>query len=88
MEYQKYVRNRQIERARRLISSNKVDDLKKNPNDSKRFIKRDKNDKDRYYIDEEKIKKEEMFDGFYAVATNLDAEDNAKASESTYRDIE
>lgn len=78
MEYQRYVRNRQIERARRLISSNKVDDLKKNPNDPKRFIKRDKNDKDRYYIDEEKIKKEEMFDGFYAVATNLDAEDNAK----------
>ena len=27
---------------------------------------------------QEKIKKEEMFDGFYAVATNLDAEDNAK----------
>ena len=66
MEYQRYVRNRQIERARRLISSNKVEDLKKNPNDPKRFIKRDKNDKDRYYIDEEKIKKkEEMFDGFY-----------------------
>ena len=78
MEYQRYVRNRQIERARRLISTNKVDDLKKNPNDPKRFIKRDKNDKDRYYIDEEKIKKEEKFDGFYAVATNLDAEDNAK----------
>ena len=72
------VRNRQIERARRLISTNKVDDLKKNPNDPKRFIKRDKNDKDRYYIDEEKIKKEEKYDGFYAVATNLDAEDNAK----------
>ena len=78
MEYQRYVRNRQIERARRLISTNKVDDLKKNPNDPKRFIKRDKNDKDRYYIDEEKIKKEEKYDGFYAVATNLDAEDNAK----------
>lgn len=78
MEYQRYIRNRQIERARKLIESNRIDELKKTPNDPKRFIKKDKNTKDTYYIDEEKIKEEEKYDGYYAIATNLDAEAEVK----------
>ena len=78
MEYQRHIRNSQIERAQRLIKNNKVEDLKKNQNDPKRFIKKVKNEKNKYYIDEEMIKKEEMYDGFYAIATNLDAENEAK----------
>lgn len=78
MEYQRYIRNAQIERAKKLIKNNKVEDLKKNQNDPKRFIKKDKKEKDKYYIDEEMIKKEEQFDGFYTIATNLDAEKEAK----------
>lgn len=73
MEYQRHVRNKQIERARKLIKDNKVEDLKKNQNDPKRFIKKDSQTKDKYYIDEDKIKEEEKYDGFYAIATNLDA---------------
>lgn len=78
MEYQRHIRNNQIERAERLIKNNKVEDLKKNQNDPKRFIKKKKNGNEEYYIDKETIKKEEIFDGFYAIATNLDAEDEAK----------
>lgn len=78
MEYQRHIRNNQIERAERLIKNNKVEDLKKNQNDQKRFIKKKKNGNEEYYIDKETIKKEEIFDGFYAIATNLDAEDEAK----------
>lgn len=73
MEYQRHVRNSQIERARKLIKNNKVEDLKKTQNDPKRFIKKDQSTKDTYYIDEDKIKEEEKYDGFYAIATNLDA---------------
>ena len=35
MEYQRHIRNNQIERAERLIKNNKVEDLKKNKNDPK-----------------------------------------------------
>ena len=73
MEYQRHIRNEQIKRAHKLIDNHMVEDLKKSKNDPKRFIKKDKNSKDVYYIDEEKIKEEEKYDGFYAIATNLDA---------------
>jgi hypothetical protein len=78
MEYQRHVRNKQIERARKIIKSNKVDRLNKNQNDPKRFIKKDGKTKDKYYIDEDMIKEEEKYDGFYAVATNLDAPNDYK----------
>lgn len=73
MEYQRTIRNKQIERASSLISSNNIEKLSKNQNDPKRFIKKVKKNSDEYVIDEEKIKEEEMYDGFYAIATNLDA---------------
>lgn len=78
MEYQRKVRNRQIERAKKIIEKNKADDLKKNANDAKRFIKKIKNSKDEYILDEKKIAEEEKYDGYYAIATNLDAPNKAK----------
>ena len=78
MEYQRKIRNNQIERAKKLIKYNKVEDLKKNQNDPKRFIMKEKNQKGTYVINEELIKEEEKYDGFYAIATNLDAPKEAK----------
>ena len=79
MEYQRYIRNRQIDRAKKILAGGrKVDDIKKGPNDVKRFIKRVSTGKsgetasDSYIIDQAAIEKEEMYDGYYAVATNLD----------------
>ncbi len=78
MEYQRYIRNRQIERAKTLLGKD-IDKIKKGPHDIKRFIMRDKSQnagekkaKDTYVLDEEKIKEEEKYDGFYAIATNLE----------------
>ena len=78
MEYQRAIREKQVERARKLITSNKVDKLGKNQNDPKRFIKKDKRSKDTYLLDEEKIAEERQYDGFYAIATNLDASEEAR----------
>jgi transposase len=78
MEYQRYIRNAQIERAKRILATKSVDDVKKGPNDVTRFIKRNSVGKsgekasDHYTIDQAIIEKEEMYDGYYAVATNLD----------------
>ena len=78
MEYQRAVRNRQIERARRMIDRNDPEEIKKGPNDVRRFMKRTVATKSgekatvSYIIDDERIKEEEKYDGYYAVATNLD----------------
>ena len=77
MEYQRYIRNAQIERAKKILAKN-VDDIKKGPNDVTRFIKRTSTGKngekasDHYTINQAVIDKEEKYDGYYAVATNLD----------------
>ncbi len=82
-EYQRYIRERQIERAQQIIDSMDPDEYKKGPNDITRFIKRLKKDEHgneieaRFVIDNEKIAEEAQYDGFYAVATNLD--DDAKS---------
>jgi len=83
MEYQRHVRNAQIERAKKILATRDVDDVKKGLNDARRFIKRTSTGKggekasDHYAIDQDAIDKEEKFDGYYAVATNLD--DDVKA---------
>lgn len=69
-EYQKHIRNKQIERAKALIKKG-VDDIRKGPNDISRFIMKEQKAKDVYILNEEKIAQEEKFDGFYALATNL-----------------
>ena len=77
MEYQRTVRNRQIERAKKLLASKDPEEIKKGPNDVKRFMKRitlTKSDEKvtiEYKLDEEKIAEEEKYDGYYAIATNL-----------------
>lgn len=82
MEYQRHIRNAQIERANKILKNKKVEDVKKGPHDVTRFIKRTsvgKNGeaaKDHYSIDQSVIEKEEKYDGYYAIATNLD--DNPK----------
>lgn len=68
-EYQRNIRNNQIERAKAILKSNNVEARKKGPNDVMRFIKN--TSKTNYEIDETKIAEEEKFDGFYALATNI-----------------
>lgn len=76
--YQKKVRECQIERAEKMISSGKVKKQRKNPNDPARFVKTVSVTKDGeiaerkvYELDETGIEQEAAFDGFYAVCTNL-----------------
>ena len=77
MEYQRAVRSRQVERAKKLLALNDPEEIKKGPNDVKRFMKRTAKTKSgekaevTYTLDEEKIAEEEKYDGYYAVATNL-----------------
>jgi len=78
MEYQRFVRNRQIERAKSLLKNIDPETYKKGPHDITRFIKRNSKGKDgekavdRYALDLDLIAEEEKYDGFYAVATNLE----------------
>jgi transposase len=93
LEYQRFIRNSQIERARSILKDQRVEDVKKGPNDVTRFIKRISTGKDGakaadyYTIDEARIREEEKYDGFYAVATNLDdkPKDILKINESRYK---
>ena len=81
--YQQQIRNSQIERAKKAIENNNIKLDKCNQNDYKRFVTRTNitNDgeiaeKKILSLNTEQIKKEEKFDGFYGVCTNL--EDNAE----------
>ena len=69
-EYQKTVRNRQIERAKKILTAMDPENFKKGPHDVTRFIKSDK-EKKNYSLDEARIEEEAKYDGFYAVATNI-----------------
>jgi transposase len=93
MEYQRHIRNAQIERAKGILKYKNVEDVKKGPNDVTRFIKRisvGKNGEkaiDHYVIDQAVIYAEERYDGYYAVATNLedDAKDILEINSKRYR---
>ena len=81
--YQRQIRNSQIERAKNEITTKTFKLDKCNQNDYKRFIKRTNitaegeiAEKKILSINNEIIEKEEKFDGFYGVCTNL--EDNAE----------
>ena len=80
-DYQRKIRNRQIERALKVIETNPSKLKKSHQNDYKRFIGKtsvtpdgEVADKDLYNIDLEVIAKEEVYDGFYGVCTNLEDE--------------
>jgi transposase len=78
MEYQRFIRNRQIERAKKLLKNLDPETFKKGPHDITRFIKRTSSTKsgekatDVYMLNLSVIDEEEKYDGFYAIATNLD----------------
>lgn len=76
MEYQRTIRERQLERAKKLLRLKDPEKIKKGPNDIRRFLKNTSSDTANYVLDVDKIHEEEKYDGFYAVATNLD--DSAK----------
>lgn len=94
-EYQRNIRNKQIERARNILKYRDIESVKKGPNDVTRFIKRDSKSKkgdtdiiDNYSINEERIKEEEKYDGYYAIATNLlndSAKDIIEISSNRYK---
>lgn len=75
--YQKEIREKQIERAKSMLSNGKHQKNRKNPNDPARFIEKEAVTKDGeiadivYFLDEEKIAQEAQYDGFYAVCTDL-----------------
>lgn len=77
--YQRKLRNNQIERAQKTIDSNPGKLKKSSQNDYKRFIQKtcctsdgEIAKKEIYNINTELITVEEAFDGFYAVCTNLE----------------
>lgn len=76
MEYQRTIREKQLERAKKLLRLKDPEKIKKGPNDIRRFLKNTSSDTANYVLDMDKIHEEEKYDGFYAVATNLD--DSAK----------
>lgn len=83
--YQKNIRSKQIERASELIKAGKKKGSRNNPNDPARFVRKisvtkdgEAADKTHYSLDTEKIENEAMYDGYYAVCTNL-VEDSARA---------
>ena len=88
--YQQRIRNNQIERAKKAIESKSIKLDKCNQNDYKRFVTKTSVTKDGEIaegkilsLNLEQIEKEEQFDGFYGVCTNLedDAEEIIKVNQ-------
>lgn len=79
--YQRKLREGQIERAQKILDSPGKKRKGTNQNDPMRFVKRTTITKDGeiaektvYGLDQEQIEKEAMYDGFYAVVTNLEGD--------------
>jgi len=82
--YQRQIRDRQVERAIKIMENNPSSLKKHNANDCKRFISKtgitpdgEIANKEVYNLNETAIDNESSYDGFYAVCTNL--EDDAPA---------
>lgn len=93
-EYQKRIRDAQVERAEAMIKSGKLKKNRRNPNDPARFVEKLAVTQDgetadlKYYLDEYKIANEEMYDGLYAVCTDLindDVSEILKVSEGRWQ---
>ena len=69
--YQRTIREKQIERAKKMLETKDPEEIKKGPNDVRRFIRSTSKDKTEYCLDEDRIRKEEKYDGYYAIATNI-----------------
>lgn len=80
-EYQKHIREKKLDRAKKLLSNpGKIGT--KNPRDPRYYIKSchttntgEVAPETYYQIDDSKIKEDEVYDGFYAVATDLEDDD-------------
>lgn len=80
--YQAKIRQGQIERAKKMIGNGgKVKKNRRDPNDPARFVKKTAMTvygevaEDTYCeLDQEAIEKEGMYDGFYAVATDIEGD--------------
>lgn len=78
--YQRSIRNEQIKRAQNLImNSTKLKKDRRNPNDPARFIKKTATtengevaEEEYYELDQSIIEQEQLYDGFYAVTTDLE----------------
>ena len=76
--YQKMVREGQLERAEKMVKAGNVKKQRKNPNDPARFVKVTNTTTDgevaeekSYSIDQDKVDNEALYDGYYAVCTDL-----------------
>lgn len=92
--YQKTLREKQIERAQKMLDSGSTKRNRKNPTDPARFIETIAATKDgeaadiQHYLDENKIADETQYDGLYAVCTDLlddDVSDILKVSEGRWQ---
>ena len=79
--YQQRIRTGQIERAIKIMPSPDKARKGKNPNDPSRFIQKtavtgdgEIAQKQIFQLDEERIREEAMYDGFYTVVTNLEGD--------------
>lgn len=77
-DYNRNIRNSQIERAKKSIDTNQTTRKGKNQNDYRRFIVDTKStdtgevaENSNISLDEDLIKQEEQYDGYYALTTNL-----------------
>lgn len=91
--YQKTIRDKQIERAQKMLDSGNTKKNRKNPNDSARFIGTTATTKEgeiaeiQHYLDKNKIEEESQYDGLYAVCTDLlddEVSDILKVSEGRW----
>ena len=92
-KYQKTIRNEQVERAENMLHSGKTKKERRNPNDPARFIGKTAVTEDgeiamiEKYLDVDKIENEALYDGMYAVTTDLlddDVKDILKVSEGRW----
>ena len=92
--YQKSIRDKQVERAQKMLDSGNAKKNRKNPNDPARFIGKTAVTKDgeaadiKQYLDEDKIVEEAQYDGLYAVCTDLlddEVGDILKVSEGRWK---
>lgn len=92
--YQKTIRDKQVERAQQMLNSGNAKKNRKNPNDPARFIRTTAATKEgeaadiHQYLDENKIEEESMYDGLYAVCTDLlddEVDDILKVSEGRWQ---
>lgn len=76
-KYQKTIRDKQIERAQKMLDSGSVKKERRNPNDPARFIGKQAATDDgeiakiHTYLDTDKIELESQYDGLYAICTDL-----------------